>query len=52
MPAQVMLLPVAFKLNSILMADAATGFAWAGSATALAGGIGRLPVQKSFSFGK
>lgn len=38
--------------NNIVLADAAAGFAWAGAATALSGGLGRLPVPTSFSFGK
>lgn len=38
--------------NSVTVADSATNFAWAGGATALASGAGKLPVLVSYSFGK
>lgn len=38
--------------NSLVLADSATNFAWAGGATALSSGSGKLPVLTSFSFGK
>lgn len=38
--------------NKILIADSAAGFAWAGAATALSGGTGRLPSLSQFSFAR
>lgn len=38
--------------NKIAVADSASNFSWAGAATALSGGLGKLPVPTTFSFGK
>lgn len=38
--------------NSIVLADAAAGFAWAGAATALSGGSGRLPSLSQYKFAR
>lgn len=38
--------------NKVVLADGAANFAWAGGATALSGGLGKLPTLTTFSFGK
>lgn len=38
--------------NSISVSESSSAFSWAGAATALASGSGRLPILTSFSFGK
>lgn len=38
--------------NKVVLADSAANFAWAGAATALSGGLGKLPTLITFSFGK